>query len=71
MIDKNDILEVITEEQDRKKAKQLLEMYEKGSTGSFHTALFDAIRHADNDNLDRLMKGFPEYVWAYLNRYNS
>jgi len=33
--------------------------------GDFYTALFQAIQQADEDNLERLAKGFPEEVEAY------
>lgn len=35
-------------------------------SGGFFSALFDAIAHADGDNLDRLAKGFPSEVAAYI-----
>lgn len=34
-------------------------------SGSFVALLFQAIEHADEENLDRLAKGFPEEVEAY------
>jgi hypothetical protein len=34
--------------------------------GSFMSALFAAIAHADTGNRIRLWKGFPEYVEAYV-----
>ena len=34
--------------------------------GSFQTALADAIKLADDDNLARLAKGFPEQVQGFL-----
>lgn len=35
--------------------------------GGFESALWDAIKRADTGNLDRLAKGFPYHVEAYLN----
>lgn len=34
--------------------------------GSFFTALFDVIKLADDDNLERLRKGFPVEVAGFL-----
>lgn len=34
-------------------------------TGSFYTALFDLISHADPMNIHRLALGFPDEVEAY------
>ena len=43
--------------------------------GGFHTALFFAIEKADDINLERLAKGFPDEVagyraWAYNEPYS-
>lgn len=35
-------------------------------TGEFHTALFNAIQYADQENIEKLRLGFPEEVHAYL-----
>lgn len=40
--------------------------YQYRVSGSFYTALFDAIKQADPDNRDRVALGFPEEVEAYL-----
>ena len=34
--------------------------------GDFHTALFDAIKRADEENLERLRLGFPEQLSGFL-----
>jgi len=39
--------------------------FQFGLTGSFYTALFQAIHQADEGNLHRLAQGFPEEVEAY------
>lgn len=39
--------------------------YQYGYTGDFYTLLFKAIQQADEQNLDRMSKGFPEEVSAY------
>ena len=39
--------------------------FQFGMTGSFYTALFQAIQQADESNLHRLAQGFPEEVEAY------
>ena len=43
--------------------------------GSFYTALWNAIKQADEENLDRLALGFPDHVagfraWAYSDPYS-
>ena len=40
--------------------------YQSRLSGSFYKAVFDAIKQADPDNRDRMAKGFPEEVEAYL-----
>lgn len=35
--------------------------------GGFESALWDAIKRADEGNLARLALGFPEHVEAYIN----
>jgi len=44
--------------------RKLLEWQFKAS-GHFYKALWEAICHADEGNLDRLEKGFPSEVQAY------
>jgi len=44
---------------------ELIQTQYGGDLGSFKTALWDAITSADNTNLIKLEKGFPEQVRAY------
>lgn len=44
--------------------------WQKHGSGSFITKLFEAMRSADDTNLGRLGKGFPEEVEAF-NRYRK
>jgi hypothetical protein len=48
-----------------------LMFYRRGMEGSFYTALFDAIYKADNQNKERLRKGFPEEVDAVFRVQNE
>jgi len=43
-------------------AKEDYRLFRMGLTGSFMTALFTAIQHADQGNLELLRKGFPHEV---------
>lgn len=54
----------------RSELEKIIIMWQFHMLGDFHTALFDAIVRADEDNLDRLAYGFPNEVtgfrmWAY------
>lgn len=41
--------------------------WQYGMMGGFNTALKEAIISADEGNLGRLAKGFPDEVFAYMN----
>lgn len=41
--------------------------WQYGLFGSFYGSLFDAIKHADRQNLVKLAKGFPTEVEGFLN----
>lgn len=45
-------------------SEKKLMFYRHSMEGSFYTALFDAIYKADNQNKEKLRKGFPEEVEA-------
>jgi len=47
----------------KEKAQEILEAYESG--GSFNSALYKAVIHADMDNLERLRLAYPALVDAY------
>jgi len=40
--------------------------YQYRRSGGFYKSLFDTIKKADPENTERLRKGFPEEVDAYL-----
>lgn len=50
---------------DLKRAVEEWYFYQKGTSGGFQTALFDAIQRADALNLEKLAEGFPFQVQAF------
>jgi hypothetical protein len=44
---------------------ELFDKFQKGRTGSFYTLLFQAMKIADDINLQRLSLGFPGEVCAF------
>jgi hypothetical protein len=45
---------------------ELIQTQYNGDLGNFKTALWEAIRYADQSNLKRLSTAFPEQVAAYV-----
>lgn len=47
-------------------AEKFIVRWQVGMLGDFKTALIDAIKRADDGNLERLGKGFPTEVAAFV-----
>ena len=65
-----EISRALTSDQFNNGEKSLIE-WQYRMCGDFRSALWKAISHADDGNLNRLAKGFPQEIAAYYDFING
>lgn len=65
MTESRTIVGTFLESEDWTSAEKLVIRWQFGLLGDFQTALFEAIKRADDSNLARLELGFPEQVAGF------